>query len=164
MIVTITVEAPDLAKRSQQFPAAVQAGLRRVAEHVQQIAIRQVGEIYKRPIPSRAQVAAYRRSVRAGGRPRRPRNVGGGLPAWERSGQLMAQVQAEPVFEKDSVTLSVDLPYGRRRHELGVSWMPKEPALGIIRRDPFFAQTVEITAPQITALFEDGFSAAMEGF
>lgn len=163
MNVEITVEIPNLREKIERYPAAVDAGLRRVAEHLQQIAIRQAGKIYQRPIPSRSQVNDYRRAQRAGGRARRPRRVGGSAPAWERTGALMRAVEAEPHFTKNSVTLTVDLPYGTRRHELGMSWMPREPALGIIRRDPFFTQTKTITAPQITALFEDGFNSVLGG-
>jgi hypothetical protein len=152
----ITVPRAQIERLADHFPDAVQAGLRRVAEHVHGVAVRKAGEIYNEPIPTRAQVAAYKRT---GKRPSRKR-IGGANPAWERKGDLpgglLQAVKSEPVFAADAVTLTADVAHARPRHELGVTRQPKAPALGIVRRNPFFAETVEIVEPQIEELFEDG--------
>jgi hypothetical protein len=68
------------------------------------------------------------------------------------------------VWEGDtSVTLTADLDYAKTRHDLGVTWTPKAPALDIVRRDPFFSDTVEGIKPQVPDLFADGFNHVWEG-
>lgn len=136
---SVSVEVPiaDILRSIQDFEEARDAGLMRVATHLQGIAERQVGRIYARPIPRRKN----------------------GNLMWARTGNLAKAVAAAPIWEKESVELRADVEYARRRHELGVSWQPKKPALGIVRRNPFFAETQEITLPQIESLFTEGFES-----
>jgi len=141
-MLAVSVEVPirDVLRSIEDFEEARKAGLMRVATHLQNIAVRQVGRIYARPIARRKN----------------------GAPMWERTGDLAKAVAAASIWDKEAVELRADLEYANRRHELGVSWQPKKPALGIVRRNPFFAETKEITAPQVADLFADGFNEIWE--
>lgn len=141
-MLSITVDVPiaQVLGAAQDIEEARKAGLLRVATHVQNIAERQVARIYVRSIPRSKS----------------------GRPMWERSGDLARAVAAAPKWENSAVVLTADLPYAARRHGLGVDWMPKRPALGIIRKNPFFAEAADITEPQIEALFADGFNYVWE--
>jgi hypothetical protein len=120
---------------------AVKAGLQRVAEATQQIAVRKVVEIRKRPVPTRAN----------------------GKPMWEPTGNLARSVEAQPQWEgPETVFLTADVPYAARRHSLGVDWIPAKPALGVIRKNPFFAEAVEVVEPQAAGLFAEGFESVWE--
>jgi hypothetical protein len=139
--ITINVPRRELARLIARLPEAEKAGLARVVSVAQQIALRQVGKIYARRIP----------------------RSGAGRALWERTGNLMRAVQGRPLWEgSGAVRLEADTPYAMRRHELGVSWMPSKPALGIVRRNPFFADTAKIIEPQVADLFADGFNSVWE--
>lgn len=164
----IDLKVDDLQRKADEFPKAVEAGLKLVGKHAQAVAVRFAGQISDRPIPTNKQVYAYRKKKRAGKRVARPKNPGGSdgsQPAWERTGSLLKAVKAEPTFTKDSVTLEADVDHAKSRHQLfgdaygdTPAWEPKEPALGIKRRNPFFAQTVKQIEPKVGPLFEDGFN------
>src|SRR5690606_17187803 len=132
---------------------AVEAGLKRVGDHARKVAIRFAGRIDHEPIPTNKQVNEYRRKKKTRKRVARPKNIGGSdgtKPAWERTGRLLKAVKAEPTFNKDSVELSADAKHAKSRHQMWSEqygdtpgWEPKDPALGIKRHNPFFAQTVK---------------------
>ncbi len=164
-MLSIDVQVPTsaLLGASNDVEEAQRAGLARVATHVQQVAVRKVGDIRKRRVPTKLEVARYNQSRRVTKSGRKRALRAGSDPAWEPTGELQRSVEAAPEWEKrEAVELHADVPHAEPRHELGVSRQPKAPALGIIRRDPFFAETVEVTAGQIGDLFVDGFSSRME--
>ena len=144
----------ELKSIAQRFPAACDVALGRVGKIVQNAAIRQVDRISNRPIPTRAQVNAYNRK---GGKKPKPKRVGGkGEKAWSRDGGLLRAVQGGYSAQAGQVTLKADVPYALARHDLGTeAWIPKRPALGVIRKNPFFTEALEITEPQIIPAFEN---------
>jgi len=95
-------------------------------------------------------VNAYNR--KGGGR--RPKRIGGsGKKAWERTGRLANAIEKGLSQQPGQVTISADVPYAKARHGLGVEWTPKRPALGITRKNPFFAEAIAITEPQVGPIF-----------
>jgi hypothetical protein len=149
----IIVPRREFEAKVQAIDPAHAAGMLRVAEAAQQVGERQVGKIYARRIPSKSEVNAYRRE----GRPARPRRNSSDGPAWERSGELAESVEAAPVFENENeIDLFSDTEHSESRHGLGVDWEPKAPALGVVRRNPFFQETVDIVQPNADDLFRDG--------
>ena len=130
----------DLQMLQRQMPLAVAAGLKRAGEHTQQIAIRETGKIYARTIP-------------LGKRNRKPK--------WKRSGDLLDSIRSPLLYGKADVSLKSDVVYAKSRHGLGVDWQPHKPALGIVRRNPFFSDTQEKVEPQIGPLFEQGFGEVL---
>lgn len=163
----VDMKVDDLQRKIDSFPKAVEAGLKSVGTHAQKVAIGFVGRINNEPIPTRKQVADYRRAKRKRKRVARPKQIGGddgSKPAWERSGKLMEAVEADPTFTKDMVTLEADVKHAKSRHQMwsekygdSPGWEPKDPALGIKRHNPFFAQTVKQIEPQIGPLFKQAF-------
>ncbi|MBW3635753.1 MAG: hypothetical protein KY445_04705 [Armatimonadetes bacterium] len=158
---TLEVPTADLLRAAANVEPAKKAGLARVATAVQNIAERKVAAIRKRRVPTRREVALYNQRKR--GARRKRRITASNAPAWKPTGELAKAVSAEPVFEgPDIVKLTADVPYAQPRHELGVSRIPKAPALGIVRKDPFFADAVKIVQPQAADLFADGFNSVWE--
>ena len=159
MILELKIPQSAFDNLGRRCDKAHAAGLARVAVQVQAVAVRKVGDIRKRRIPTRREVAAYnqRNYVRKTNRKARPLTASS-APAWKATGDLLRSVQATPIFQKNSVLLTADVPYSGDRHELSVSRQPKAPALGIVRRDPFFADALSVTAPQIGPLFIDGYT------
>jgi hypothetical protein len=162
MILTIIIDSGVQAyfdRLAGRVDAASRRGLETVGRHVEAIEQRQIGKIYQRPVPTKAQVAAYKSTGQ------RPRRVGGSDgPAWNRSGDLQSGVRLD-VATNRLATIDIQgraAGYAQPRHELGVSRMPKNPALGIVRENPFAQEAVEITAPQVGELYADGFRAEME--
>lgn len=163
----VDMKVEGLQKKIDDFPKAVEAGLKNVGGHAQKVAIRFVGRINNEPIPTRKQVADYRRAKRTRKRVARPKNIGGSdgsAPAWERTGKLLKAVEADPTFTKDMVTLAADVDHAKSRHQMWSQqygdtpgWEPKDPALGIKRHNPFFAQTVKQIEPQVEPLFKQAF-------
>lgn len=162
---TATAGLNAMAQRSQ---SAAMVGLRRSAKVVQNMAIRQVQTIYRRSIPTTSQVSAYNRKSGGG---KRPKRVGGkGKPAWKRTGDLLKAVQAEPVEKDGEIVLSADTPYAKSRHQLGAEdfgsykgWTPKNPAIGVVRTNPWAKEAVEKTEPQIQPVFEAAYLRALKG-
>lgn len=144
-------------------PEATKAGLERVANHAKSMALRFAGQINKRPIPTKAQVKAFNRKT--GASPGKvPKRVGGrGDKAWTRTGGLIRAIDSSIQWVNGtSIMMLVDLPYGLARHDLGTPlWIPKKPALGIIRKNDFFNQTEKAIEPQVERLFMDGYGFYM---
>ncbi len=164
-MLTFDVQVPtaDLMGAAIDVEEAERAGLLRVATAVQQVAVRKVGDIRKRRVPTKREVARYNQQHRVTKSGRKRTLRAGNGPAWQPTGELQRAVEAAPEWEgREAVELRADVPYAAPRHELGVERMPKAPALGIVRRDPFFTESVEVTAPQIEALFVDGWNSVWE--
>ena len=164
-MLSFTVQFPNTAlmRAAADIEEAQRAGLLRVAMHVQQVAVRKVGDIRKRRVPTKLEVARYNQARRVTKTGRKRKLRAGSGAAWTPTGELQRSVEAAPEWEgRETVELHADVPHAAPRHELGVERMPKVPALGIVRRDPFFADAVEITAPQIPDLFADGFNSVWE--
>lgn len=140
---TITVNYGALTSLNLQvkkMPQAVAEVLRAVTSLVDKEVKEQIQKIYDRPIPVR------------------PRT---GRPMWVRTGDLMnGRLQIIVVSGREA---QIDIKgraeaYALRRHELGVSWMPKRPALGIIRRNPFMTDAIKNVEPQIQPLVDAVFA------
>lgn len=163
MILELKIPQSAFDRLGPRCDRAHAAGLARVAVQVQAVAVRKAGDIRKRRIPSRREVAAYNQRKYVRKTSRAPRTITASSdPAWKATGDLLKSVQATPIFQKNSVLLTADVPYSGDRHALGVSRQPAAPALGIVRRDPFFADAEAVTAPQIGPLYIDGYQADWE--
>ena len=125
----------QLAEMARQLPVAVAAGLMAVGRREQQIAIREVGKIYTRPIPRRKN----------------------GKAMWKRSGRLLTGIKAPLVARGNDLSLAPNVAYAGRRQGLGVDWTPRKPALGIVRKNEFLADTQKALEPIAPAIFEKAF-------
>lgn len=162
-MIQFELESPvkEILEYADAIPEAKQAGLKRLAEAAQKIAERKVGDIRKRRVPTKREVALYNQSRRSG---KKRRITADNSPAWQPTGDLLRAVQAEPVLEgEDTVILTADTEYAAARHDLGTpAWMPANPALGVVRKDAFFGDTATIIDPMADNLFADGFNDFME--
>lgn len=151
--------SPELRRLAAAMPGAVDKALVRPALVAQNMVIRQVNRIETGPtsaIPTKAQVNAYNRGRRQGPvKNVSRRKIGGeGTPAWKRTGGLLQAVKAPPIPARGRIALQADLPYARARHDLATAkWMPKNPALGIHRTNPYFAEAQAKVEPQLGAVF-----------
>ena len=152
----------DLERLTREVTDATNAGLLRVGQHAQQTMIAQVGKIHARPVPTKAQVAQHRKT----GKSPAKRKIGaGGEAAWKREGKLQKAVEdATPkVVSASEVEMRIDEPHAASREGLGEDWQPKNPALGVVRKNTFARDTVKIIEPQVVPLFEDGFNRHLDG-
>jgi hypothetical protein len=143
------------------FERGKKKGIARVTDIFEKHSEKRIGRISARRIPSRAEVAAHRRKKKYGRRRkgvRKARSVSN-APAWKRTGNTQAGLDKE--VNDDSGRVFIGGPAAqyatlgpRNRHELGVSWTPKDPALGIMRINPFFTEAETIYGPQAPAAFE----------
>lgn len=157
----LDVPKGEVLEAAADMGDATKAGLTRVADASQQIATRKTNAIRRRRVPTRREVALDRQRERNAKNKREI--TASNEPAWEPTGQLAKAVQADPIWEgPESVFLTADVPHAERRHGLGVEWIPENPALGVIRRDPFFTETAEIIEPQMGELFAEGFNEEWE--
>ncbi len=170
MELSITIDtslAQKLAKTPADIDRGIKAGITRVIRNLEQATIREAARIYAEPIPTRAQVNEYN-AIRKKDK-RRTKwhgDIGGqGKPAWVRTGSLIAGLRWQVISPTEAAIVmtgpAAEYAYrndltGGGRHGLGVNWTPKKPALGIIRRNPFFMDADRKTAPQVQKLFEDG--------
>jgi hypothetical protein len=156
LIQLIDPVSPELRRIESHLDAAANFALYKVGLHVQSIAVRQANRIAARPVPTRAQVNAYNR--KGGGK--RPRRIGGsGAKAWTQTGRTVESIkQGLSSVSGGQVSLTADVPWALKRHGLGVDWQPKRPALGIMRKNPFFSEAIVITAPQAGPIFNNAFA------
>lgn len=137
-MLTIDIDARAMAELrgfALRIPLAVEAGLKNVGTNAQVLAAQGAAKIYARPIP----------------RSRR------GRPFWERSGKLLRELKKPLLVTKTKVEFGVDLNYAAARHGLGVDWMPRKPALGVIRKNPFMADARKQIEPKVGELFAVAF-------
>jgi hypothetical protein len=161
----ISVNAAEVARElnaiAERVPRATQAGLRAIANdgrtHVQQ----QIARIYKRRIPTRGEVSAYR-----GKGKRRRQTPGSSKPAWKRSGKLQSGVRmvvgqstAKISIQGDAAKPITNWPggYAQRRAALGVTWTPKQPALGVVRTNNFMEDAATRMEPKAPEIFRQAF-------
>lgn len=160
----IVMEVPDaeLARKAGLVDEAQRSGLARVAEATQQLLERKVGDIRRRRIPSREEAADYRRAHE--NKTSRTREiVRPNDPEWEPTGALENAVAAAPEWEGTArVDITADVAHALPRDQLGVSWFPQHPAIGVIRKNEFAEDTVRIIEPQVPDLFADGFNEVFE--
>ncbi len=138
---------------SQKMQGALEAGVAAAANVVNRRAERQINLIYRGKIPTVAQVARHRNKSK------KYRGKMGGRPAWKRTGTLKDGRNMDVSGLTAEITLSdAAKPYAARRHELGVTWQPKNPAMDITRKNPFFKEAVDKTEPQIEPTFKAAFA------
>lgn len=77
-----------------------------------------------------------------------------GKKSWTRSGDLKNAVDAPIRYDGETATFAVDVPYADRRHGLGVDWQPRNPAGGVVRRNPFFTDALDKLEPESQGIFE----------
>ena len=156
----LKVPDADAMRAKASISAACRAGLYRVAIVVQNNVIRKVAAIRLERVPTRREAAQHKRRISGTStQPSRASNQ----PLWEPSGGLLRSVQAKPFWDGPaSIELRADVPYAASRHGLGVEWMPKSPAMGVIRRNPFFTEALEVSGPLVQPSFMDGFNSVWE--
>jgi len=161
----LNVEAELSGLRAlDNLQASLDKGLENAVERcavvVLQSKVRELGNTYKRSIPTRAQVAAERQAKRVGRKFRiAKKRIGiasantsgrGGEPAWKRSGDwLEGQVIERPSrFMREVTTSGPATVYDARLANLPVG------ALGVNRSNPVAENAVRKTMPQLRALAE----------
>ena len=120
----------DLLKAAAAVPGAIERGLDRGAQIIENAAARQERRIASRPIP---------RSKK-------------GRPLWQRTGALAASRATERA--PGSRVIGWKAIYAARRFGLGYAWTPRNPALGIVRRNNVPLDTARIIEPQIRILID----------
>lgn len=145
-----------IAADEAKVTKALESGVAAAADVINRRAERQINRIYRGRIPTVAQAARHRnKSGKYTGKR-------GGQPLWKRSGALKAGRNMRVDGLSAEITLDDNVTaYAERRHELGVSWQPANPALGIVRKNPFFQEAVDITKPQIEPTFKAAFRKEM---
>lgn len=165
MNITVTRSGMPPGVVAAKLPDAIQAGLRNVSLTALSLSEKKIQRIYSRAIPTVRQVEAYRNAT---GRHRRvwARKSGDKL-AWTRTGKLrqsLDMTDANTLFSYGTrITAKRKGMYGKKgRHELGVTWQPKSPALGVIRKNPWWQEVDAELAPQVRNRFDDGFRAVLK--
>lgn len=120
-----------------------------------------IAHIYARRIPTKAEARAFDRGRGLGSNPKR-----GGRLAWKRTqalrlGQRLTFRTTSPEYDARIAFRNKSFFYARRRQGLGVYWKPRKPALGIVRRDSFFLDTLAMRKEATPATFKRGFDRGM---
>lgn len=165
MAVKITVrsnidEIRRLDRIAAGIPDAIEAGVKAVMKDVSDIADTRAGKIYRRTIPKQKMRKATRERLHGKKSRKKLR------PQWERSGDLFEGIDPSLIEYPSQREANLEVrgraaKYARRRHELGESWTPKNPAGGVIRHNPFFKEAVKISKPKIQPVFESAFKAKL---
>lgn len=129
----------QLAALPARIEDGIEDGLQQVEKRLEDVAQREAAKIDQRPVPRRAK---------------------SGLPAWERTGQLKQSLQAA-LPKRDEVTLG-GVDYAEPRNALGNPRQPKQPAGGVVRRNPFLDDTHEIIETEAPGIIEAAIERAVQ--
>lgn len=142
-MIEIEVTLPDshLLRLAQNLPDATKNALLSLAIETSIVLRREIDRIYDRPIPvSRTGRALW---VRTGDLRRSPT-----LPQWIGNGAVINWT-GRPA----RAIRNWPGGYAHRRNDLGVTWFPRKPAGGIIRKNNFIGDTRRIIEPQADRIF-----------
>jgi hypothetical protein len=137
---SVSIEIKELATKrlleiAQAAPAAQNKAVAAALSLISRAEARQIQAIYGRPIPTKADQAKYTATGKVS---RRIGDASSSQPMWVRSGDLLAGLTAE-VTDGQAI-LGIAGPaavYAKWRESIGADWTPKNPALGIVRRNAF---------------------------
>lgn len=165
-MVTLThsLKGYDLHKAAMRFDDAVEAGVHSVGRLLDRAVMFEVARTYVRPIPTRAQVKAYNRGRRFGNL----QNRGASKPAWVRtrelergrSVQFLDRQTAEVAIRNTrAANVITNYPggYAQHLHE----YNPRNPAIGVNRRNQFFTAAATKVGPRVADTFQGGFDRTM---
>lgn len=145
----------ELFEFSRRHEAAEREALKEGANVLQRQYVRQVGRIAARRIPTKREVAEHRQRKRTRKKRRRELKASSD-PAWTRSGNTARGVSvAYPA--RNRAVIDVTGPaavYAASREALGIAWMPKSPALGVVRRNAYATDTSRIGTAQAQKVFQ----------
>ncbi len=133
-MIKFIVSPSDLAalqKQPLEFRRRMEKGLEAGAKHVNEVGREKVNAIYARPIPRRKRT---------------------GKPMWRRKGVLRASQQLRRAPGQRTVAWAAT--YGQTRFGLGVDWMPKNPAEGVVRLNNVAQETADEAKTTLGAVIE----------
>lgn len=161
---THSLKGFDLHKAAVNFDSAVYAGVRAVGVEFDQAVKFEIQRTYSRPIPTVAQVARFRRG---GGYASRGRATTG-AKAWQRTGELKkgrgvqfpdrwtAEVAIRNTRAANAIT---NYPGGYAQHLH--DYTPRNPAIGISRRNQFFTAAAQKVGPRVADTFQGEFDRTL---
>ena len=165
---------------ADKIPEAIQAGVYNVSLTALSLSEKRIQRIYSRAIPTEGQVRAYEWSGAHGRIGKHGRvwtkktwkSSVASRPAWTRTGNLRRSLGLKYGEFRGGgaygiITAKRKGMYGeatekyKPRHDLGVGWKPVAPAIGVIRKNPWWQEAAERLEPQILNRFDEGFKAVM---
>ena len=167
-MITASVEntiSPYLRSLAQRLPRAAITGAYKAAAFVSEYQDAVLLGLYDRPIPTVGEEMAYRKSK--GWSTSWLRGRPASQPLWERTDDLWNSRGI--TYNTDNTSyftyfvgtgINQEVPYEYKRETLWAGWTPKQPAMGVVRKDPWYQDSFAIL-PEAAELFRVAFTGAL---